>query len=99
APPRLRPFPTRRSSDLPNEPPGQGHVLSPHADVAAANSALANQPGRHEPHRVAGNRKTQPLRQLNGRRVHADHLAARCHERTARSEEHTSELQSPYDLV
>ena len=59
------------------------HVLPGDADVAAADAAVANQPRRDEPRGVARDREAQALRRQNHRRVDADHLAARRHQRTA----------------
>ena len=60
------------------------HVLSGDADVAAADAAVANEARCDEARRVARNREAQSLRRKDGRRVDADHLAARRHERSAR---------------
>ena len=59
------------------------HVLPGHADVAAANAAVADQPRRDEPRGVAGDREAQALRRQDHRRVDADHFAARRHQRAA----------------
>ena len=59
------------------------HGLPADADVAAADPAVANQPRRDEPRRVARDREAQALRRQNHRGVDADHFAARRDERTA----------------
>src|SRR5207248_10711952 len=87
-------FPTRRSSDLAatvpaglREPEGRpvalGRLLAPCA--GAADPVLRNAPRRRDPVADAGRRQGPTSRQR-------DHPVGR-------SEEHTSELQSPYDLV
>ena len=63
------------------EPTRNRYVLAGDADVAATDAAIANQPGRHEPDGVAGDSEAEPLRGQDSRRVHADHLAPRRHQR------------------
>src|SRR5207248_9767334 len=95
-PPLPPPFPTRRSSDLFSwlaQPP-----TSPSADAAAAisPSAASGAAPRADPAQETSPRRAPssigcpPLRAV---------LESEIHQPLERSEEHTSELQSPYDLV
>ena len=59
------------------------HGLSRHADVAAANSAVANQPRRDESRRVARDREAEALCRHDDRGVDADDVAARVDQRPA----------------
>src|SRR5207248_6915962 len=91
--PDLHSFPTRRSSDLtsglawPTMRTASGSTTGPRisASVRAAARRVAVPPAP----RSAARREVVPP---------AARLAA-CHSPRSRSEEHTSELQSPYDLV
>src|SRR5207249_12334582 len=89
-PPHLHSFPTRRSSDL-------HHA----ADTVHAASAFFLS---HEEHEDSTDRNRHPWRDRNGRpAVHCSALepsvVPRRMARRERSEEHTSELQSRFDLV
>ena len=57
--------------------------LSSHADVAAADAAVANEACRDVARRVARDRKAEALRRQNHRGIDPDDDAARRHERTA----------------
>jgi hypothetical protein len=59
------------------------HRLSRDADVAATNPAVPNQFRGDEPDRIARDREAQPLGGYDRRRVDADDIAARGHERPA----------------
>src|SRR5207248_6030579 len=93
---RLASFPTRRSSDLLTLPP-----LAPCRCVEEAGGAwlLAESAALWQPPWLT--RAEDPLEELAQLTVFARQLAdglAPLHQ-AGRSEEHTSELQSPYDLV
>src|SRR5439155_27134886 len=55
-----------------NEPARHRHVLTDDADVTAPNPPVADEAGRHETSRVAGDRETQTLSRQDRRRVDAD---------------------------
>src|SRR5207248_9024044 len=91
APPALHSFPTRRSSDLPA-------LVAGSAALDAAEPFVEG--GLVLERRIERGFLEQRARYLDGPLAM---LADRTHEplgeNTVRSEEHTSELQSPYDLV
>ena len=58
-------------------------LLAGHADVAAADAAVAHQARRDEPDGIAGNREADALRRQDHRGVDADDLAGRRDERPA----------------
>src|SRR5256885_7266233 len=85
-PPRSTLFPTRRSSDLEDEPREQ-HGHRPRADEHPL-----NRPDESVRRESLGRRET--LRRHTG-----DHRRNATAQPESRSEEHTSELQSPCNLV
>src|SRR5207248_8900223 len=94
----LRSFPTRRSSDLGSTSQssptgGGGGVDQPRGAPATYPALLIHY--EDEERRISDRPADGPLR----RDVHMDRPAALRTCRAGRSEEHTSELQSPYDLV
>src|SRR5207248_11116143 len=84
----LHSFPTRRSSDL--TPPIVQPLLKPRPPGAQA---------RLDTGRRHGGDRREVARGLGHRCAAAHAAAASTAARFSRSEEHTSELQSPYDLV
>src|SRR5207248_10934863 len=86
-PPALHSFPTRRSSDLTVPGAANGGFRQGAYVCWRPDRGVGNAAGRAPPR---GNRRSS--RQRNSRR-NTSYGAPR------RSEEHTSELQSPYDLV
>ena len=60
------------------------HGLPGHADVAAANPAVANQLRRDEPRRVARDREAEALCRHDDRGIDSDDVAARVDQRPAR---------------
>src|SRR5207248_11746766 len=95
----LHPFPTRRSSDLPTYPspdgplPGCGSILAAVATAAGVQPEVAGKPYDAMVELVRG-RVGDSGGVMAGDRPSTDGLLAR----RLRSEEHTSELQSPYEL-
>src|SRR5207248_9075171 len=88
----LHSFPTRRSSDLASSAQRcTTEIKSTSASTSSRWTPVATRPC----HGRLGERR--PLRALTKRWCWTPRSAARCSSR--RSEEHTSELQSPYDLV
>src|SRR5207248_10685430 len=89
-PPPLHPFPTRRSSDLLRGTFDARRLLqlARHAQKARPRRAHV----KRRRHKQAG----QHHRRRRERQLDADRCQRRAEQR---SEEHTSELQSPYDLV
>src|SRR5207248_4142963 len=87
----LHSFPTRRSSDLGDDPhrtrdPARGDPVPDRAGAAMSSSKLDLDQGLvTECRQAAGEIAAAVGEEIAGR--------------TTRSEEHTSELQSPYDLV
>jgi hypothetical protein len=51
------------------------HILASHADVAATNSSVSNQPAGHEFRGVTPDRKADSLRRPNHCRIHANDFA------------------------
>src|SRR5688500_3604291 len=94
-PPAPPSFPTGRSSELRRRPPAGGGRRHPGAARPAAGAARRRRAGRGRapPLRAAGLRGPRPHPVVHPRR------AARPRRPAARSEEHTSELQSPCNLV
>src|SRR5207248_11227502 len=89
----LHSFPTRRSSDLAEAEPPQ--PAEPRARSRRELAAVGSRRG-------AARRDSSSFLSIGGRRRRTGFLrvhAARIRSGRARSEEHTSELQSPYDLV
>src|SRR5207248_11355395 len=89
--PHLHSFPTRRSSDL-----QLPHRLQPRGQSARVRGAPRGQSAAGTRLRPAACRLSGRVDYHPGRKVHLLDCAA---EHVRRSEEHTSELQSPYDLV
>src|SRR5207248_9801429 len=91
--PHLPSFPTRRSSDLPQLLRLMNTRLPPACDaVGKAVAARASSPGGRE-------KAVEHLFLLALSRQPAATERSRVAAFVGRSEEHTSELQSPYDLV
>lgn len=66
-----------------NDSPGNWHILSGYANIAAANLAVANQPGGDEFRGIGGNGKTNSLRGQNHSGIYAYYLTIGRHQRTA----------------
>src|SRR5437867_8906855 len=81
----LHSFPTRRSSDLDESDPAEGHSGLPGEVLDDVVREPVGDTARHF--------------QLAGVALAQHHLRAGRVVESPRSEEHTSELQSPYDLV
>src|SRR5262249_7609772 len=62
----------------------QRHILSGDADIAALDATVFNEPSSHERCRIDGDGKTDTLGRENDRRIHADHVTARCDQRASR---------------
>src|SRR5207248_6396166 len=94
APPDLHPFPTRRSSDLQVErqPDGELRFRRPDGRPLPESPALPAVPG--DPVGMLRARHDECGLNIDARTAMPGWLGERL-----RSEEHTSELQSPYDLV
>src|SRR5699024_12737325 len=94
APPRdLHSFPTRRSSDLTSQAIKPARMLA---------RACTTEPGTKDPERSRNHPSIQPAANCTGRsgqRRISTASNATCGIRKIRSEEHTSELQSRFDLV
>src|SRR5438094_5300653 len=86
----LHSFPTRRSSDLPNRGRLRSGPNSPVQEIGSWPS-----PGRQGEPSGRGRLATSLEKSHESHSHHAEHARYGCE----RSEEHTSELQSPYDLV
>src|SRR5207248_9765515 len=89
APPPLHSFPTRRSSDL---------AAAQALELERRDRAAPRLPGRSEAE-AAADRRRQGARRLLRHVRRGRRRAAAANLNSGRSEEHTSELQSPYDLV
>src|SRR5690349_23291848 len=89
-PPTSPPFPTRRSSDLPEELMAEhARLLARMAELEAEFESLRKRPVHQDEHRAF----------LAKLQAHIDVLHEHIRKIRARSEEHTSELQSRRDLV
>ena len=64
-------------------PPGELDRLADHADVAAPNASVPNETRRDKLRRVRRDRETNSLRASDDRRVDADDLGARVHQRSS----------------
>src|SRR5438876_7953182 len=67
-----------------NQATMERHILNSHADVAASDFYVTDQPAGHKFGRVARNREADALRRPNHRRIHADDFASRIHQWPAR---------------
>jgi hypothetical protein len=64
--------------------PVQRNILAGHADVAATDLAVADQPARNKLGSVHSYRKADSLRRQNDCSIDADHLAEGVHQRPTR---------------
>src|SRR5207248_11562888 len=93
----LHSFPTRRSSDL-----LRVDIHCHYLNAAVAEKVAHLNPAQHEPSAVFANAQTREVnvKQMRDRGPKLTDIALRLKDMDKmRSEEHTSELQSPYDLV